>query len=251
MGRYTGLPTLDIDFIKASEMSFDTKGGGIEGGRNGLGESVTIETTGGPVFVASYENCLAQQPEEHEYINRVAARMNNSIRFMNVPILSDWMGPFPTIRGIPKPILSGIPHSDGSLFSDGSGYSQATVFGTMGADAALNAGQITLNIFGASRNLRWSDWFSIYHPNKGWRSYRYWEASDPVDVTAVVDGVSFDGSQYVLSLDIPLREAVPAGYRIEFARPRCVCKFPVGFTLAWRVKGFMRANVSFNFVEAF
>lgn len=251
MGRYTGLPTLDIDFIKPTEMSFDTKGGGLEGGRNGLGESVTIETTGGGVFVASYENCFAQTPEEHEYINWVAARMNGSFRFINVPILSDFVGPFPFISGRPTPIINGIPHSDGSLFSDDSGYSQATVFGTMGAAAALNAGQITINIFGASRNLRWSDWFSIYHTVKGWRAYRYWEASDPVDITVDVDGVTYTGSQYVVSLDRPLREAVPAGTRIEFARPRCVAKFPVGVTLAWRVKGFMRSSVSFQFVEAF
>ncbi|RWQ16086.1 hypothetical protein [Mesorhizobium sp.] len=251
MGRYTGLPTLDIDFIKASEMSFDSKGGGLEGGRNGLGESVTIETTGGGVFIASYENCFAQRPEEHEYINWVAARMNGSFRFMNVPIRSDWMGPFPTVNGVPKPIIGGIPHSDGSLFSDGSGYSQATVFGTVGANAALNAGQMTINIFGASRRLRWSDWFSISHTVKGWRVYRYWEASDPVDVTVDVDGVSYSGSQYVISLDRPLREAVIAGTRIEFARPRCVAKFPVGFTLAWRARGFMQSSVSFQFVEAF
>ncbi|RWP31823.1 hypothetical protein [Mesorhizobium sp.] len=251
MGRYTSLPTLDIDFIKASEMSFDTRGGGLEGGRNGLGESVTIETTGGGVFIANYENCFAQRPEEHEYINWVAARMNGSFRFMNVPIRSDWMGPFPTVNGVPKPIIGGISHSDGALFSDGSGYSQATVFGTMGAAAALNAGQITINIFGASRALRWSDWFSIYHPVKGWRAYRYWEVSDPVAITADVDGVSYSGSQYVVSLDRPLREAVAAGTRIEFARPRCVAKFPVGFTLAWKARGHMQSSVSFQFVEAF
>ncbi|MER8560191.1 hypothetical protein [Mesorhizobium sp. M0578] len=251
MGRYTGLPTLDIAFIKASEMSFDTKGGGLEGGSNGLGESVTIETTGGGVFVASYENCFAQRPEEHEYINWVSARMNGSFRFLNVPVRSDWMGPFPLFNGVPKPIIGGIPHSDGSLFSDGAGYSQATVFGTVAADAALNAGQVTINIYGASRRLRWSDWFSISHPNKGWRIYRYWETSDPVDVTETIDGVVYTGSQYLLSLDRPLREAAVAGTRIEFARPRCVCKFPVGFTLAWRAKGFMQASVSFQFVEAF
>ncbi|TIX71695.1 MAG: hypothetical protein E5V25_07855 [Mesorhizobium sp.] len=251
MGRYTPLPTFDVDYIKPSRMSFDTKGGGLDGGRNGLGESVTIETTGGGVFVATYENCFAQRPEEHEYINWVAARMNGSFRFINVPIKSDWMGPFPTVNNIPTPIIGGIPHSDGALFSDGAGYSQATVFGTMGAAAGLNAGQITINVFGTSRNLRWSDWFSISHPTKGWRAYRYWEASDPVDVTAVVDGVSYDGSQYLLSLDKPLREAVTAGYRVEFARPRCVCKFPVGFTLPWEVQGWWRSSPTFQFVEAF
>lgn len=250
MGRYTDLPTLDIDYIKPGRMSFDTKGGGMEGGRNGLGESVTMETSGGGIFVASYENCFAQLPEEHEYQNWVAARMNNSIRFMVVPILSDWKGPFPLFSGLPTPIIKGIPHSDGALFSDTAGYSQSTVFGTMKA-APLNAGQVTINIFGASRNLRWSDWFSILHPTKGWRAYRYWEASDPIPVTETVDGVTYTGQQYVLALDRPLREAVTAGTRVEFARPRCVMKFPVGFTLAWQVEGWWLSRPTFQFVEAF
>ncbi|MER8846052.1 hypothetical protein [Mesorhizobium australicum] len=252
MGRYTNLPTLNIDFLKPTKLSFDTKGGGLEGGRNGLGESVTIETSGGGVLVGSYEGCVIQGREEHEYINWVAARMNSSIRFINVPILSDWMGPFALGAGnVPRPIIKGIPHSDTSLFSDGAGYSQATVFGTMGAAAALNAGQITLNIYGADRNLRWSDWFSIYHPTKGWRAYRYWESSDPVSVTEIVEGVAVTGAQYVLSLDKPLREAVPAGTRIEFARPRSVMKFPASFTLAWEAEGWWQSSPTLQFVEGF
>ncbi|TPM19770.1 hypothetical protein [Mesorhizobium sp. B2-3-6] len=249
---YINLPTLDIDFLRPSKMSFDTKGGGLEGGRNGLGESITIETSGGGVLIGSYEECFVQARESHEYINWVAARMNSSVRFMNVPIKSDWMGPFPVdTRSIPRPIIDGIPHSDTSLFSDGAGYSQFSVFGTMGAAAALNAGQITLNLYGAERNLRWSDWFSIYHPIKGWRAYRYWETTDPVPITETVEGVVYTGSQYVLSLDRPLREAVPAGTRIEFARPRCVMKFPSGFTLPWDAQGFWQSSPTIQFVEGF
>ena len=252
MGRYTNLPTLAVDFIKPARMSFDSKGAGQEGGRNGVGESVSIETSGGGILTGSYVDCYVQRPEEHEYLNWVSARMNGSFRFMVVPILSDWMGPFPVdSRDIPQPIISGIPHSDGALFSDTSGYSQATVFGTMATDAPLNAGQITLNIFGNSRNLRWSDWFSIYHPTKGWRAYRYWESNDPIPVTATVDGVSYTGQQYLLALDRPLREAVTAGTRIEFARPRCVMKFPSGFTLAWEAEGWWQSKPTMQFVEAF
>ncbi len=144
---YVNLPTLDVDFLKPRRMSFDTKGGGLEGGRNGLGESVTIETTGGGALIGSYQDCVVSKPEEHEYLNHIAARMNGSFRFINVPILSDWMGPFPLdASGAPQPVVGGIPHSDGALFSDDSGYSQATVFGTVAAAAALNAGQITINI---------------------------------------------------------------------------------------------------------
>lgn len=244
MGRYIDLPTLFVDFLKPAKMSFDVKGGGIDSGRNGLGESISIEMTGGGMMVASYQSCFAQSPEEHEYGNFVAARMNGSFRFINVPILSDWMGPFPTTNGIPQPTISGIPHSNGSKFSDASGYSQATVYGTVTEDAALNAGTLKMRLFGAVRKLRWSDWFSIYHPTKGWRAYRYWEVDD-------IDETVPDSPIYTVSIVPALREGVTAGDRVELVRPRCVMKFPTGFTLPWEVEGFWRSNPTIQFVEAF
>ncbi len=243
MGRYTDQPTLDVDFIKPRRMSFDTKGGGMDGGRNGLGESVSIEMTGGGIVVGSYEECLVFEREEHEYINWLAARLNGSHRFVNVPILSDWMGPFPSdTRGIPKPIVSGVPHSDGALFSDGAGYSQATVYGTIASAGALNAGVISIRLFGAARSLRWSDWFSIYHPTKGWRAYRYWEVQSVTQETNPV---------YTLAITPPLREAAPLGQRVEFARPRFVGKFPSGFTLRWDAEAFWQSRPTLQFSEAF
>ncbi|ETA72344.1 MULTISPECIES: hypothetical protein [Mesorhizobium] len=250
MGRYTDLPTLNVDFLKPTRMSFDTKGGGLEGGRNGLGESVTIETSGGGVLVGSYEGCVVTDREQHEYVNWIAARMNSSVRFMNVPILSDWMGPFPVVNGIPQSTIGGIPHSDGAQFSDGAGYSQPTVIGTIAA-AGLNAGQIYIRVYGASRKLRWSDWFSIYHPTKGWRAYRYFDPSDPKDAFEVIDGVLRSGKQYLVSLDRPLREAVVNGTRVKFDRPLCVMKFPASFSLAWEAEGWWQSSPTLQFVEGF
>jgi hypothetical protein len=252
MANFINVPTLDIDFLKPRRFSFDTPGGGLEGGRNGLGESITIGLSGGPIVAASYQECYVQTSEEHEYLNWVAGRMNGGFRFVNVQLLTDWAGPFPFMnRTTPQPIISGIPHSDTSLFSDGAGYSQATVFGTFAADAPLNSGEISINIFGNTRNLRWSDWFSIYHSVKGWRATRYYEASDPVDVTATVDGETYTGQRYTLAIEVPLRQAVEAGTRIEFARPRCVMKFPVGFTVPWEAEGFWLSRPTIRFTEAF
>jgi len=38
---------------------------------------------------------------------------------------------------------------------------------------------------------------------------------------------------------------------IEFARPRCVMKFPNDFNLEWNVKGFWISRPTLQFVEAF
>ena len=250
MGKYTNLPTFDVDYQFLTEMSFSVEGAGIDGGRNGDGDSPAIDFSGGGKIVGSY-SVFAAEPEQHEMLNQLAARLNGSTRYIVVPILTDRVGPFPLLgKYEPQPIISGIPHSDGALFGDGAGYSQATVFGTFEKAAALNAGQITVNIFGAARNLRWADWMSTYHATRGWRAWRYWEANDPIPVTRTVEGVTYTGQQYELAISPPLREAVTAGQRIELARPRFVARFPRGFNLPWQVTAPFNCQVTVNFVEA-
>ena len=243
MAGYINLPTLAIDFMRPNRFAFDTPGGGIEGGRNGLGESITIGFSGGPMVTASYEDCDLHYPEQHEYLNWVAARCNGSFRFVNVPLMTDWAGPFPLVNGVPTPIISGIPHSDGALFSDGSGYSQATAYGEVVEAASYGAGVIKLRMIGAARALRHADWFSFKHPTKGWRATRYWEVRD------------IDNSQqnpvYTLAIEVPLRESIVVGERVEFARPRCVMKFPAGFTLPWQAEGYWLSKPTLRFTEAF
>jgi hypothetical protein len=251
VASYINLPTLNIDFLKVGRMRFKPTGDGIDGGRNGDGDAPAIDFSGGGKIVGAYENCFVQAPEEHEYASWLMAYLNGSKRYINVPIKTDWMGPFPTNgQGIPQPFVSGIPHSDGSLFSDGAGYSQATVFGTFENAAAQNAGQIVINVFGASRRLRHTDWMSTYHATRGWRVWLYWEVSDPVNITRTVEGFSYNGQQYTIAITPPLREPVPAGQRIEFARPRFVARFPRGFELDCETEGFWQSRPSLQFVEA-
>lgn len=138
--------------------------------------------------------------------------------------------------------MTGIPHSDGSLFSDGTGYSQATVWGEITEAANLNAGVISMRVYGLSRPLRWSDWFSIYHTTKGWRAYRYW------DVLAVTDE---ENPVYTLAIAPPLREVITVGTRVEFARPRFVAKFKADFTLPSVVEAFFVTQQTIQFSEAF
>ena len=242
MAGYTSLPTLEANFLKPVKTTFDVQGSALEGGRNGNGESISMEMTGGGIVTATYDDCLIKDKEQFEYVNMLGARLNGSFRYINVPIITDWFGPFPTIGGLPTPIVSGIPHSDGSFFDDGSGYSQATVYGETTSDAALNAGIINMRVFGLDRPLRWSDWFSIYHPTKGWRAYRYWR---------VISKTDEENPVYSLAISPPLREAVASGTRVEFARPRFVGKFPASFTLPSVVEAFFVTQQSIQFVEAF
>ncbi|WFU88992.1 hypothetical protein QA644_08105 [Rhizobium sp. CC1099] len=248
MANYLNQPTLAADFLSPVKTSYDVAGSSIDGGRNGTGESQTIEMSGGGIVIATYEDCKIKDAEQYEYINWLGARLNGGYRFINVPIITDWFGPFPKIGKLPTPIVTGIPHSDGSYFDDGSGYSQATVWGVVTEAAALNAGILKMRVYGLSRPLRWSDWFSIYHATaKGWRAYRYW------DVLASTSGTDDVGSyrDYTLALAPPLREAVSVDTRIEFARPRFVAKFKAEFTLPSVVEAFFVTQQSIQFSEAF
>lgn len=243
---YVSQPTLSFEFVKPQRIRFDVVGSAMNGGRNLAGQSISIDTSGGGIVTASYEQCFAQAAEEHEYLNWLGARLNGSIRFINVPIRTEWWGPFPTINGRPRPMITGITHSDGTYFSDGAGYSQATVWGTV--VSMINTGVLRIRVFGMSRPLRWSDWFSIYHATMGWRAYRYWDVIERHD-----DGSSdgYDYQEYTLALAPPLREAVSAGDHIEFGEPKFVASLQSGTTIPWEVESFWVSRPTLQFTEAF
>jgi hypothetical protein len=234
---YTNVPTLEANFLAPVSVSVDVLGSSISGGRNGQGESQTIEMSGGGLLTSTYTDCKLTEPEQYEYVNSLGARLNGGFRYINVPIITDWYGPFVG----KKPIIQTIFGPNGALL-EGETYTVASVYGEITAAASLNAGIIKMRVYGLSRPLRWSDWFSIYHETKGWRAYRYWEV---LDVTAEANPV------YTLALSPPLREAVTVGTRVEFARPRFVAKFKDGFTLPSIVEAFFVTQQTIQFSEAF
>jgi hypothetical protein len=243
MAVYTGQPMFPVDFLRPTRARFDLIGNAIDGGVNGVGDSVTTELSGGGKITATYERMVLQGPDErHEVINWLGARLNGGFRYINVPIVNDQIGAFPTINGAVRPIVKGVPHSDRSLFSDGSGYSQATVWGELTEAAGLNAGIISVRVYGAARPVfRWSDWFSIYHDVKGWRAYRSWQLLDKTSETNPV---------HMIAVSPPLRQAAAAGTRIELARPTCVMKLMRGETVPFEYEAYYQSRPTINFVEA-
>lgn len=250
MGILTSQPDLLLDFLACPKAIYDVVGSAIDGGRNGTGESQTIEMSGGGIVTAVLEDCKIVSKEQMRYINRLGARLNGGFRNIVVPIPTDWYGPFPTIGGLPTPIATGITHSDGSLFSDGSGYSQATVWGHTLENAALNAGQIKIRVFGAPRDIE-GDWFSINHSVKGWRAYRDWDCTKiggGVDTSA---GYNVSYSDFQVAIQPPLRQATETLTPVNLARPRFVAKFKADFTLPSVIEAFFVTQQTIQFSEAF
>ena len=98
-----------------------------------------------------------------------------------------------------------VPHSDKTPFSDGSLYVGSGVTGLVGIPMAPRATRVFLSAV-LRRELIGGEWFSIEHPNKGWRAYK---------VKQVIDEGSFTFSP-------PIREAVDAATTLDFNEPRCL-----------------------------
>ena len=248
---YGSLPELNIDYLNPSIMRVGMIGAGIDGGRNGLDDAPAIDFSGGGKISITYDECMLIDPEQHEYFNWLSTYLDGSMRSIVVPIVTDRVGPFPTFgQEYPQPFISGIRHMDGSIHTDGSGYTQASVFGSFESDATVGAGQVAVNIFGASRHLRWSDWMSTHDAVRGWRAWRYWKCSDPVGITRTVEGETYDGYQYTLSISPPLRMNVVAGQRIELARPKFAARLPRGVSLDWEIASAWMSRPTLQFVES-
>lgn len=242
MAVYTGQPMFPVDFLRPTKARFDLIGNSLDGGVNGVGDSVTTELSGGGKLTATYERMVLQGPDErHEVINWLGARLNGGFRYINVPIVNDKIGVFPTIDGAKRTFVTAIPNDDGSLIAVGDTYSEATVWGELTEDAALNAGIVKIRVYGAARPVfRWSDWFSIYHSVKGWRAYRSWELLDKTSGTNPIHRVA---------ISPPLRQAAPAGTRVELARPTCVMKLARGQTIPFEYEAYYQSRPSVNFIE--
>lgn len=116
--------------------------------------------------------------------------------------------PYPTINGVRVTSYPLLPHSDGSFFSDDSGYYQNVIAARTVGTALLRSTSLTIHLVSGAP-LRGGEVFSILRPTNNWRMY---------EVTTVTVNGSGDS---VVRLNLPLREDVPDGTEVEFDRPRC------------------------------
>jgi hypothetical protein len=143
----------------------------------------------------------------------------------------------PFCRGY-QPVLTGteglydpVPHSDGTFFSDGSGYVGATVEATLASGIAARSVSAVVNIaYGGT--LQPGQHFSI-----GERGYRLRTV------------VYVDNNTAAITFRPPLREAASAGTRLEFDDPvvRMKLASDTEMDLELQLRRFGRPTV--NFVE--
>lgn len=237
MSIYDDLPTLNLSLFPPGRMIVNKPDDGLEGGRNGDEEPQAISFSGGGrlnvTYVVEYNS-----REQHDYLNLIEARLSGSFRYINVPIMTDWIGPFPENgRGIPQITATRLFDPDGSLIG-GSTAIEHTVTATVAENAALHAGIVKITLNADAAAIGHSVWWSVSHADKGHRAYRSW------------DKLSVVGQTYELAIDRPLRQAVTAGQVVRIVRPVCAMRYPSRFTAGWEVEGFWKGRATLQFVEA-
>lgn len=166
------------------------------------GASVDVRSDGGGLWIASLNNIRMRDASETRLWRAIRQIANGGVVPLIVPCRDTVFAPFP----IAFTDAEAIPHSDGSFFSDGTGYTQSIIDVTANGGAALRATSMVINL-NYCAPLQGGEKFSIRHPTFNWRLYEI---------------ATFDGS--TITFNPPLREAVANGESLEFNRPRCTMK---------------------------
>lgn len=197
----------------------------LSGGRAISGAQDVVSTDGGGRVYAEFG--------EGDLIDRDKVLAWRALITMLEEGVTEMVVPFCDIRHQPFGGEHTATYGDGSVHSDGTPFSGGGPFGETTAPAALRA--TTLQFNGAfSQPLIGGEWFTIEHIAKGPRAYR-------------VRTVAGD----VLTFRPPLREAITAGTRLDFANPRCrMIQDPDGGKVTARISNRRHTVAEIRFVEA-
>jgi hypothetical protein len=206
------------------------------GGRSASGIFTMSRSDGGGLWSVGFRSIALRTADHVRAYEAVTTAMAEGSRPIVVPICDRRHFPAPTFEGNLLYSWSSVPHSDDSLFSDGTGYSQSVVVIATSGTTALRATQINLGIDFAGV-LHGGELFSIDHTVLGWRMYR------------IIEIVSQTATAATVKIEPPLREAVANNTPVEFDLPRCIMQLasPADLTLEMRRFG----NPSISFVESF
>jgi hypothetical protein len=103
----------------------------------------------------------------------------------------------------PGLVIGGITHSDGSTFSDDTGYSQSEVIADFASAAALRATEITLTVLGGT--IQPGHYFTVGEGR----------------LHVIGSLVEQDGDDFTVNIWPPLREAAAEAAPAEFCNPTC------------------------------
>lgn len=169
------------------------------------GKSQVVGTDAG-FWSATLSNFVIRTPEQIREWRALITDLQGGLNDLVIGAFDCRQAPRP--NGLP-PMKGGIPHSDGSRFSDGSGYRQSTIKVSVAVAAARRSTSLRLTIEQAGP-LKRGMYFTIWSFAAGVMLPRMYMITKPVDV---------DGSTVTVTFLPPLRTAVDAGEDVDFADP--------------------------------
>lgn len=199
----------------------------ISGGTAISGDEDTLATDGGGRVYAQFTDAYLDDRDVALAWDAIAARYGDGDPI--IVQLGVWES---QMMGAPTMPPGGLPWWEEADFASAD---PAAV--TLGADAALRATQLTLDIAFLTEPVRYGQWLSIDHTTKRHRAYK------------VAEVVSDDGETAVIKIRPPLREATATGAAVEFVDPKCVMKVDGAMSTA-KAGGYAQPG-SVRFVEDF
>lgn len=218
--------------VNEEENRWNMASGTITPGQAGNGVFPRIGMNGGGLWRASISSLLPETPQHAKFFRAIRVLARGGVVPLTVPRQDSILH----VSGTGA-LADPLPHSDGSYFSDGSGYAQSTVEANVVGDHALRATTMLIR-FVSDHGLEGGESFAIEHASAGWRLYEIGTA------------VQQSTTDWLISFAPELRADVPGGTRIEFDDPRCLMNLitPGGMDFTMRTWPF--ALHAMEFIEA-
>ncbi len=204
------------------------------GGMNVRGNGQVVASDAG-CWVATFSNFVVHQKQGEKKIllwDAIAGLAEGRLNALLMPV--DVRGRRPLPDGVSDDLIdypTGVPHSDGAAFSDGSLYEQSWIGVTVSADAALRAVTLQLTKV-ACGEIEPGMRFSI-----GERMYQ------------VKKVVSQSGGSCEVTVNFPLREAVSAGAECNFDNPVCKMRLATDTEMDLELEIGRHGSPTINLVE--
>lgn len=185
------------DTLKPSAHRLDILGQTVTGGLSQSGQQQRVNATGGGLWGLQLDFNTLRKVEQIKAWNRIRYRSHGGVVPVNVSICE--------LRFAPR---AGVPHSDGTPFSDFSLYRWYGAGASLTANAALRATTATMNFEGGADPTDGGFFFSM--------SY-----GDGRHELHFVEYAVASGDDYIVTFIPPLRAAHTIGDDVELAHPKC------------------------------
>lgn len=195
--------------------------------------SVDIRSDGGGLWTASLNDIQFWDQTFTLLWRSIRQLCNGGVNPLVVPRNDAIFAPFP----VGPRSYSPIKFNDGTLFSDGTGFTQSVITVEASGGAPLRATSMELLLINCGA-LVGGEAFSICHPTYNWRMYE------------IASAVVIDSTHVSITFNPPLREAVPDGAGIEFDLPRCTMKLVNAASMDLNVTTWPFSLATVKFVES-